>query len=453
MIAPARVAAYQVLSAVSSGRADLPDALADARVTLRDDRDKSLAAEIVIGVQRWRATLDYVIAHFSKRSTERLDPEVLEVLRLSAYQLLHLTRVPASAVVDDAVNLTGRAGKRSARGLVNAVLRSISRARKALPLPKRPDTPDDEEAALDYLSITLSHPRWLARRWYRRYGFDATEAWLQFNNFPAPLTLRANRLRNSPDELRERLQRQNVRVESAQFAPDALIVQSGNPLKSRGVSEGWFVVQDEASQLVAMLARPQPNERVLDTCAAPGGKTTVFAALMGDTGLLVACDVREKRMELLKRTVTACDASRVKLVRADLTQGLPFVSAFDCVFVDAPCSGLGTLRRDPDIRWRRREEELAILATTQVTMLLRAAAAVAAGGRLIYATCSSEPDENEEVAARFLASSPHFSPIQTSTLGASLPAAVIDAAGHLRTYPHLHRLEAFFGAVFLRTRG
>jgi 16S rRNA (cytosine967-C5)-methyltransferase len=271
MIAPARVAAYQVLSAVSSGRADLPDALADARGTLRDDRDKSLTAEIVIGVQRWRATLDYLIAHFSKRPTERLDLEVLEVLRLSAYQLLHLTRVPASAVVDDAVNLTGRAGKRSARGLVNAVLRSISRARGALPLPNRPDSPDNEEAALDYLSITLSHPRWLARRWYHRYGFDATEVWLQFNNLPAPLTLRANRLRNTPDELRERLQRENVLVDDAQFAPDALIVKNGQPLRSRGVGEGWFVVQDEASQLVALLARPQPNERVLDTCASPGG--------------------------------------------------------------------------------------------------------------------------------------------------------------------------------------
>ncbi len=452
MIAPARVAAYQVLSAVSSGRADLPDALADARGALRDDRDKSLTAEIVIGVQRWRATLDYLIAHFSKRPTERLDPEVLEVLRLSAYQLLHLTRVPASAVVDDAVNLTGRAGKRSARGLVNAVLRSISRARTALPLPNRPDSLDNEEAALDYLSITLSHPRWLARRWYRRYGFDATEAWLQFNNLPASLTLRANRLRNTPDELRERLQRENVLVDDAQFAPDALIVKSGQPLRSRGVGEGWFVVQDEASQLVALLARPQPNERVLDTCASPGGKTTAFAAVMGDTGLLVACDVREKRMELLKRTVTACGATRVQLVRADLIQGLPFRDAFDCVFVDAPCSGLGTLRRDPDIKWRRREEELAVLAAAQLAMLGRAAAAVAVGGRLIYATCSSEHDENEAVAARFLAASPHFVPLHPGTLAASIPDAVIDAAGHLRTYPHVHRLEAFFGAVFVRTR-
>jgi 16S rRNA (cytosine967-C5)-methyltransferase len=212
------------------------------------------------------------------------------------------------------------------------------------------------------------------------------------------------------------------------------------------------VVQDEASQLVAMLARPQSNDRLLDTCASPGGKTTAFAAQMGDTGLLVACDVRERRMELLKRTVTACGATRVKLVRADLIQGLPFANTFDCVFVDVPCSGLGTLRRDPDIRWRRREEELAVLAATQLTMLGHAAAAVATGGRLIYATCSSEPDENEAVAARFLASSPHFAALDLGTIGGPLPAAVIDTHGHLRTYPHVHRLEAFFGAAFIRTR-
>jgi 16S rRNA (cytosine967-C5)-methyltransferase len=245
---------------------------------------------------------------------------------------------------------------------------------------------------------------------------------------------------------------ENVLVKAAPFAPDALIVQQGQPLRGRGVGEGWFVVQDEASQLVAMLARPQPNERVLDTCASPGGKTTAFAARMGGTGLLVACDVREKRMELLKRTVVACGASRVKLVRADLTRGLPFNDAFDCVFVDAPCSGLGTLRRDPDIRWRRREEDLAVLAATQLTMLGRAAEAVADGGRLIYATCSSEPDENEAVAASFLATSSRFSALHPGTLDTSLPGSVIDALGHLRTYPHVHRLEAFFGAVFVRMR-
>src|SRR5258708_15595936 len=171
MIGPARVAAYEILCAVSAGKADLPTAIAFARGGLHDERDRALAAEIASGVQRWRAALDHVIVEFSKRPIDRLDREIVEILRLSAYQLLHLTRVPASAIVDDAVNLAGRVGKRSASGFVNAVLRTISRRRESLPLPMRPVDGADKAAALAYFSVTLSHPRWLADRWYDRFGF------------------------------------------------------------------------------------------------------------------------------------------------------------------------------------------------------------------------------------------------------------------------------------------
>jgi 16S rRNA (cytosine967-C5)-methyltransferase len=448
MIAPARVAAYRVLAAVSAGRADLPDALASARHDLRDDRDKALIAEIAIGVQRWRAALDHLIGHFSKRPIERLDPEVLEILRLSTYQLLHLTRVPAAAVVDDAVNLTRSLRKRSATGLVNAVLRAIARSRARLPLPERPTAPIVTEAALDYLSITLSHPRWLVSRWLERYGFDATEQWLQFDNSPAPLTLRVNRFRNTPDELRARLLRDEVTLADARFAPDAFIVEGGYPLRGGGVDAGWFVVQDEASQLVSLLARPLPGTRVLDTCASPGGKATALASSMNGQGLLVACDRRDRRMELLRRTVAASGARNIRLVQADVRRPLPFSQPFDTVFVDAPCSGLGTLRRDPDIKWRRREPELAALALAQVDMLRHASAGVVRGGRLIYATCSSEPEENELVASAFLDGAPQFTRVDLRQEAHGLAAAVVDEHGFFRTYPHLHGLEAFFGAVF-----
>ena len=201
MISPARVAAYDILLAVSRGSADLPAAIASARQRLADDRDRALAAEIAAGVQRWRAALDHVIAAFARRRIERLDPQVLEILRLSAYQLLYLTRVPAAAIVDDAVDLTRRAGKKSAAGFVNAVLRAISRSRRSLPLPRKPDDPADREAAIEYLSTTLSHPRWLAERWLDRHGFDAAERWMRFDNEPAPLTLRANRIKATVPEL------------------------------------------------------------------------------------------------------------------------------------------------------------------------------------------------------------------------------------------------------------
>ena len=453
MIAPARVAAFEILSAVSAGRADLSSAIAQARATLGDDRDRALASEIATGVQRMRAALDHLIVEHSKRPIDRLDPEILEILRLSTYQLLHLTRVPAAAVVDDAVNLAGRMGKRSAAGFVNAVLRTLARRRSSLPLPERPADPADRERAIDYLSITLSHPRWLAERWYERLGFVAAERWMQFNNRPAPLTLRANRLRITPEDLRVRLASLDIAVAAGRYAPDALIVESGHPLRGSGGDEGWFVVQDEASQLVALLAGAHPGRRVLDTCASPGGKATAIAAALDQDGRVVACDVRDRRIGLLSRTVRATGTANALIVQADLLSALPFRAEFDTVIVDVPCSGLGTLRRDPDIRWRRHETELAALAGAGLRMLRHAAEVVKPGGRLVYATCSSEPEENEGVADAFLLDAPAFVPFDAGRAHPALPQAVVDDRGHLRTSPDRHGLEAFFGAVFERRRG
>ena len=450
MIAPARIAAYEILKAVSSGRSDLPTAIASARDGLRDDRDRALAAEIATGVQRWRAALDHLIAALSKRAVNRLDSEIVDILRLSGYQLLHLSRVPASAVVDDAVKLARRAGKQSAAGFVNAVLRALSRHRNDLPLPARPPSSSaTRDAILDYLSITLSHPRWLVARWLDRWGFETTEAWLRFNNTPASLTLRANRLRATPEEVIERLAADDVHLVRGRFAPDALIVESGHPL--RGRPEGLFVVQDEASQLVALLAEPRPGWRVLDACASPGGKTTALAAALDASGRLIASDVRRRRMTLLRNTLTAAGADRVRLVQMDLLHPLPFTRPFDLVLVDAPCSGLGTLRRDPDLRWRRNEGDLPALAAAELVMLQHAAAVVAPGGRLVYATCSSEPDENEGIVNAFLATTPDFALLDARQAAPRLPPEVIDTRGHLRTEPHAHGLEAFFGAVLVKT--
>src|SRR5262245_32015569 len=453
MIAPARVAAYEALSAVSAGNADLPTAIAFARDSLRDDRDRALAADIAAGVQRWRAALDHLIVQFSKRSLDRLDTEVVEILRMSAYQMLHLTRVPASAVVDDAVDLTRRAGKQSATGFVNAILREISRRRSRLPLPPRPSYVANREAALDYFSVTLSHPRWLAARWYDRLGFDAAEAWMRFNNTAAPVALRVNRFKTTAKDLIERLDRDDVRVRPGRFAPDALIVEEGYPLRTTAFDEGAFVVQDEASQIVAWLASANPGRRVLDTCASPGGKTTAVAAAMEGRGLLVACDVRARRLDLLRKTIAATGAPNIRVVQADLTTTLPFSQPFQTVLVDVPCSGLGTLRRDPDIRWRRRDSDLRSFAAAELTMLRHAADAVAAGGRLIYSTCSSEPEENEAVVDAFLevdVGGGAFAAIDARAIAPAVPPALIDGRGHLRTSPDRHELEVFFAAVFER---
>jgi 16S rRNA (cytosine967-C5)-methyltransferase len=451
MIAPARVAAYDILISLTAGRNELAAALADRRESLRDERDRALATQIALGVQRWRAALDYLIAHFAKRPIDRLDNEVVAVLRLSAFQLLHLSRVPAAAVVDDAVELARRAGKKSAGGFVNAVLRNISRKRKNLPLPPRPADPGDRVAALDYFSITLSHPRWLAARWYARLGFERTEQWMRFNNSTPPLTLRANPFLTTSANLRNRLAAASVLATPARWAPDGLVIESGNPMLT-GDSSGEFAIQDEASQLVPLLAGAQPGPLVLDTCASPGGKTTALAATLAGTGRVIACDVRARRVELLRRTVERLRASNVSIVQADLLAPLPFADPFDCVLVDAPCSGLGTVRRDPDIKWRRRESDLPVLAAAQRRMLTHAAATVRPGGRVIYATCSSEPEENELVARDFLTASRDFIQVDARTVHAQLSPALVDESGYFRSAPDRHQLEMFFGAVFERRR-
>jgi 16S rRNA (cytosine967-C5)-methyltransferase len=451
MIAPARSAAFAALRDVNGGRADLPAALAAVRPTLHDERDRALATDLVTGSLRWQRQLDYLIEHFAKRPIGKLDADVLQILRLGAYQLLHLDRVPAAAAVNDAVAMTRRARKTSAAGLVNAVLRAISRNSHRLPLPSRPPLGDP----LPYLEVSLSHPGWVARRWLARYGFDAAEAWETFNNAAAPLTIRVNRLKTDARALLQALDRHGVHVEPARYAPDAFIVRSGNPLRTPIAGTGMFFLQDEASQLVALLGAPEPGMKVLDTCASPGGKTTAMAAMADDRAEIVATDLRPARVELLRETIASSGAQNIRVEQADLEQQLPFAPEFDIVFVDAPCSGLGTVRREPDIRWRRAEADLAPFAETQVKMLRNAAAVVRSGGRLIYSTCSSEPEENDQVVGRFLAVHENFTRVD---LRIDRPAAfevlapVLDETGVLRTLPHKHGLEAFYGAVLRRVK-
>ncbi len=451
--APARRAAYAALRAVTSGRSDLPAALALAREHLADERDQALAAEIATGTLRWMGALDAVLEAFGRRPPTRFDPEVLDILRISAYQLQHLDRVPARAVVNDAVELAREARKRSAAPFVNAVLRRIERERAHLPLPPRPVTGESTAEALDYLSMTLSHPRWLMERWLRRAGFDAAEAWARFNNAPAPLTLCVNTLLTTRDDLTHRLAAHGVAVSPTRFSPDGLVVVGGNPLRTPLSEAGAFFVQDEASQLVAIIADARPGERVLDACASPGGKTVAMAAAMRNDGFLVAGDVRSRRVALLAQTVARSGARAVHLSRLDAAT-LPFGPVFDLVLLDAPCSGLGTIRRDPEIRWRRAVTDLSVLAIAQRRMLECAASAVKPGGRVVYATCSSEPEENEELVASFLSDHPEFE-VESPTGRPGLPPGVgdlISPAGFFRTWPFAHGLEAFFAAVLRHRR-
>jgi 16S rRNA (cytosine967-C5)-methyltransferase len=444
MAAPARAAAFRVLREVTAGRGDLGDALTRARDRLPDARDRALATDLALGTLRWRNAIDHQIQQRSAKPLPRLDPAVLDALRLGAYQLLYLERVPVSAVVNDAVDLVKRNGVASAAGFANAVLRRLAREREQLRWPQRDDL-------VSHLSVVHSHPAWLVERWLARFGADVTEQWLRFNNSPPAITLAANRLRTTRDELRQRLQAEGLDVRETAIAPHGLVVERGAALRSRAFLEGFCVVQDEASQIIPELVQAAPGHRVLDLCASPGGKTIALAAQNTPEGIVIATDVRPRRMRVLTSTLTRCHARHVHTVQIAPTGPLPFRDGtFDRILIDAPCSGLGTVRRDPDIRWRRSPEDLAALADTQVDLLRRAAPLVAPGGCLVYSTCSSEPDENEDVVRRFLTEDESFAvrPLTALDLPADL-RRLQTTEGFLRTSP-AEALEAFFGAVLCK---
>lgn len=446
----ARLAAYRVLSEVALGT-DLPVAHTRHRDILPDDRERALVTELTTGTLRWLAALDHIISSVSTRPLAKLDVEVLHVLRLGAYQLVRLDRIPASAAVDQTVTLVKQIGKASARGFVNAVLRQIVRLGGDHRLPAIPAATASRHEVVSYLSITCSHPEWLVERWLSRLGTDAAMARVRFNNQIPALTLQVNRLRISPAVLAQQLNDHGVQAVPTRFASHGLTVVSGNPLRTPLAQRGLFKVQDEASQLVAELAHVRRGERVLDGCAAPGGKTIALAAGVGSTGTVVAADLRPARVQLLRATLQRFGSQNVPIVRHDLRYP-PFLDAFDCVLVDAPCSGLGTIRRDPDIRWRRTSVDLARYADTQRALLSQAAQTVRPGGRLVYATCSSEPEENEEVVEAFLANHPSYDRIHPEHMGMVSPGlrAVLNADGYLATSPEAHALESFFGVTLLR---
>jgi 16S rRNA (cytosine967-C5)-methyltransferase len=323
------------------------------------------------------------------------------------------------------------------------------RDRTSIALPARPKPGDDRSSALAYLSVSLSHPEWLVDRWLTRYPFDAVERWCRFNNAPPDVTIRPIGELGAGQLLRE-LEAAGVTVMPGRFVTGAIRLPPGALTRLPQGIRGSVVIQEEASQIVAHGVGAQPGERVLDVCAAPGGKTVLIAAAMAGRGLLVAGDVRPARVRLL-RAMLARARIAAPIVQLDALRPVPFGAAFDRVFVDVPCSGLGTLRRDPDLEWARQPDDLPRFAAAELQILTNAARAVRPGGVLIYATCSSEPQENDEVVDRFLGARPDFveEPVRPGPEIAGA-AGLVDARGRLRTLPFRDDLDAFFAAAFRR---
>lgn len=430
---PARAVAARVLERVLVDQA-YGDLALHAELGRRrlSPRDRALATELVFGTLRWQRYLDWVLTPHSRRALDRLDPWPLVLLRMAAYQIVFLDRVPRFAAVNDAVGLAGRA-RPGVAAFVNAVLRSFTRqgAREREPPP-----PADPVEAL---ATRCSFPTWLAARWMERYGAAEAEALMRAMNERPLLTLRANTLRLGREALAERLVREEgLASRPTRWAPEGLVVEpGGNPGSWRAFADGDFAIQDEGSMLVVRLLEPRPGEVIADVCAAPGTKTIHLAQLMGHQGRLLAFDPQPARLGLVREAAARLGVSIVETLEGSAEAlGPRFVGACDAVLVDAPCSNLGVLRRNPEVKWRRRPEDVATAAARQRAILAAAAAMVRPGGRLVYATCSLEPEENEDVARDLLAAG-GFRADPPSVFPLPLEG------GELRCLPHRHGTDGF----------
>jgi 16S rRNA (cytosine967-C5)-methyltransferase len=406
--APARQTALRVLYAIDVQHAYTDVALRQTLGPSRlERRERAFVTECVYGVVRWQGRIDWLLQHACHRPLEALTPWIRNILRLGAYQCLWMPGTPARAAVYEAVELARRYGHRGTARLVNGVLRTLLREHDTY------HPPDAERVPAAHLAVVESHPQWLLERWLERYGWSRTQAICEANNRPAGLTLRAHTLQASRQDLAARLRAEGVtEVDAATLGPQALWVQGTSRLDHLpSYREGLFQVQDSGAMLVAPLCDVRPGQRVLDACAAPGGKTTHLAQLMQDTGRIVALDVQPGRLRLLRQNLQRLQLTCVTPIAADATLPLPlheWHGRFDRILIDAPCSGLGVLRRHPDIKWRKTEADVHRLQAVQLALLNRLLLNLAPEGLLVYSVCSNEPEETHQVVQHVLHQHPEL---------------------------------------------
>jgi 16S rRNA (cytosine967-C5)-methyltransferase len=406
---------------------------------------RAFLRELSYGVLRWRNRLDWTLGHVSNRPLEMLSPAIRNLLRLGAYQLTFMDRIPPYAAVSETVQLAKQIDHAGVVAYVNAVLRALERQRNALSLP------DAREDLQGYLTITQSHPRWLVDRWLDRYSPQQTMAMCHANNLRPPLVVRVNRLRATRARLLESLAADGCEAEPCRYAPDGVLVMSHPPLDQlHGFREGWFAVQDEAAILCGYLLAPRPGERVLDACAGPGGKATHAAELMADQGEILCLDHSQQRLNLVAENARRLGLTCLRYLVGD-AERLECDGAFDRILVDAPCSGLGVLRRHPDAKWRKGPELIGTMARQQTTLLGHLSRFVKPGGLLLYVTCSTEAEENQRIVQAFFDRHPDY---ELETVASALPAAArlfTRPEGWFRTWPGPEGLDGFFGARLRRS--
>ena len=448
-ISPSRKAAFEILLAVERGRAHSDDLLRDPAVNKLSPADRNLVTTLVLGVLRWQIALDAQIKTHLKKPNAKLDPEVSIALRLGVFQLFHLDRIPAHAAIDESVELTKHSGHRFASGMVNAVLRSASRS--------KPASSDHQEHSAIELALAQAHPQWLVDRWITNYGIDATRALCRHGQAQPPLTIRI-----ASPVVADELTGVGIQLSPGALLTSARTVISADVTATAAFDSGLVRIQDEGSQLIAEIACAsasliQDQKKLLDTCAAPGGKTLILAERMPHAAIL-ACESNEKRLSELKKRL-APHSSRIEFRLADAS-ALTDDSVFDFALVDVPCSGTGTLGRNPEIRHRLKPDDLARHAERQQAILRAAIRAVRPGGRIVYSTCSLEPEENEQVVAAVLANNstarqislaPQITALRSNAIltpsAADSLTAAITPEGALRLLPGAFPTDGFFIAL------
>jgi 16S rRNA (cytosine967-C5)-methyltransferase len=444
-ISPARAAAFDILLRVERESSYASELLHSANYATLSVIDHALATELVMGVLRWRSRLDHEIAKASSQPLAKLDAEILIALRLALYQFRRLDRIPHRAAVNESVELVKRARKRSAVPFVNAVLRKLSAASDRAPtLATEANSPAD-------LASAYAHPLWLVEKWTREYGLAAAHQICRHNQSTPAASIR---LRNEGSE--NKIAAEGITLAPGVFLRSARRIQSGDITKTQALRDGQIAIQDEASQLVAALASAglQKGSRLLDCCAAPGGKTKAIADQHPDVAI-TALDLHPHRARLMKKLLAKGTSSRIQIIAAD-ARNLPLNVSFDRILADVPCSGTGTIARNPEIKWRLTPGDLAELHRRQVAILGSVLGRAAPDGRVIYSTCSLEKEENEDVISEVLAEAKSFRVMDCaeelnrlkSSGELTWPNPSQLASGpYLRTIPGIHPTDGFFAAI------
>jgi len=383
-----------------------------------------------------------VIRHFSKIPFEKIEPGTLNILRLGLYQILFLTRTPSSAAVNESVELAKRVRGKGGAGFVNAVLRSSIRQKDEILYP------DTEQDPALHISVVQSHPPWLVQRWVKELDVEETLRICTYNNQISPLALRTNTLKINRADLIEKLREKELKPFPSTFSEDGILLQDPPPTSELPfLKEGLYIIQDEASQLITSVMDPRPGERILDACAAPGGKTTHMAQAMENRGEIYALDLSKGKSDLIGEMCQRLGIGIIKTVKGDAATSLPISEGlvFDRVLADVPCSGFGTLRKNPDLKWRRGEKDIKRLSELQFSILGNVSAYVKEGGVLVYSTCTVFHEENEDVVERFLDKHREFELVPMDQL---LPEKfhVFIRNGYFRTFPPNNGMDGFFAA-------